>query len=773
MKKVEDLFKARASSPLETAMLYDGRVGFTIPEYQRQYDWSEDNITRLYFDALNGFQRLSESADANAFTFLGTLILVEEETKEEEFSGVSVAIVDGQQRLTTLTLFACALSEALRRHLSETVFPSSIDANVKKWLEDEVDLRLYALYECAVGSQRVSPKETFPFPRIIRRGDARGRNKSSSDYLSPIGKFLEGFADYFDSDKVEYVPPALGAATDAEKLARNYQLIRKLIGNLNDPDWYEDTECEQFDIEWIRRKQCRNLFERLPDFIKDEPDRDRAIDAVTKHPELYGLVRTLLFSSYFCSCIVLTRVTTDDESAAFDIFDALNTTGEPLTALETLKPRVISFENKVKGYAGSPSEMAFETINENLDQRFSDTSKKQAETKDLIVTFALYLEGKKLSKDLAAQRNFLRQSYDGAARNGNDSARHFVRAIADSARFRRYYWEHNGIEELSRFHKSETVDEVQLLISLISDMKTSLALPILSRYWKSDLKHGGEVQFVAALRAVAAFLVLRRAATGGTAGIDSDFRAMMAPSVGRGASRKFGLCAGVNHKNPLLSADALKSALKSLLEHKLKSLTKDSWVGQAAANPLYEQSRELVRFMILTAAHHALPSESVPGTWNKSGVKASAHTNDFLNYKTWNGTHYATVEHIAPETVPKHGWDLAGLYKDNLLRHSLGNLALLPARENSAIGSDSWGKKQKFYLALTETSAADQDKRIEEAKAAGISFSKTTAKLLQDGTRLSLLDPLRTVNEWNADVVLARGKNTAELCWDHVWPWLN
>jgi SAM-dependent methyltransferase len=59
MKKVEDLFKARASSPLETAMLYDGRVGFTIPEYQRQYDWSKDNIMRLYFDTPNGFRRLS------------------------------------------------------------------------------------------------------------------------------------------------------------------------------------------------------------------------------------------------------------------------------------------------------------------------------------------------------------------------------------------------------------------------------------------------------------------------------------------------------------------------------------------------------------------------------------------------------------------------------------------------------------------------------------------------------------------------------------------
>ena len=772
MKAVGDLFKACASSPLETTMLYDGRVGFSIPEYQRQYDWSEDNIARLYFDTLNGFQRLSESADANAFTFLGTLILVEEEVKEEEFSGVSVAVVDGQQRLTTLTLFACALCEALRRQISELVFPDSLEASIKNWLEQEVESRLYDLYACGVGSQRVTPTMTFPFPRIVRRGDVRGRSKASADYLSPIGRFLEGFAEYFDSDKIEYVPPSLGNGTDAKKLANNFQLIRRLIGNLNDADWYGDTECEQFDVSWVRRTQCRSLFERLADYLKDEGERNRAIENIIKASELHPLVRTLLFASYFTRCIVLTRVTTEDESAAFDIFDALNTTGEPLTALETLKPRAINFENKEGGYAASPTEFAFEAIERNIDQRFLDTAKKQAETKDLIVTFALYLEGKKLSKDLAAQRNFLRQSYDRAAKEGVQSARRFVRAIADSAEFRRYYWEREGIEELVRFHRGDTVEEVQLLASLFSDMKTSLALPVLSRYWNGDLKHGGESEFISVLRAMAAFLVLRRAATGGTAGIDSDFRDLMAPSLGRGASRKFGFCAGVGHDNPLPSVSALKQALRSLLEYKLKTVSKERWVDQVAANPLYQQSRELVRFMILAAANQAEPSSIDPGTWTKQGVKTSAHSGNFLDYKTWTGMDYATVEHVAPETPPKHGWD-ASLYKDNILRHTLGNLVLLPPKENSAIGSDSWEKKRKFYLALTERSATDQVKRIEEATAAGINFSNGTKKLLHEGRKLDLLEPLRNVEKWNADTVSARGKNIAELCWDHVWPWLN
>ena len=61
-------------------------------------------------------------------------------------------------------------------------------------------------------------------------------------------------------------------------------------------------------------------------------------------------------------------------------------------------------------------------------------------------------------------------------------------------------------------------------------MRTSLVLPLLLRYWNSDLKNVGEVQFASVLKSVIAFLLIRRAATGNTAGIDGDFRAVMAPS---------------------------------------------------------------------------------------------------------------------------------------------------------------------------------------------------------------------------------------------------
>lgn len=771
MKKVENLFEAKASNLLDTTMLYDGRVGFTIPEYQRQYDWSEENINRLYQDALNGFKRLAHSTGASTFTFLGTLILVEEQTKEEDFSGVSVAIVDGQQRLTTLILFACALCEALQRLRSETDF-STINPNIAKWLHGEIEDRLFALYKCSIGSLNVTPTRTFPFPRVVRRNDERAKSKANSEYRSAVGKFLEGFAEYFDSGEIEYLPPGMGSNMDAEKLAKNFQVIRKLVENLNILEWYEDTECEQFEIETADRKQCRALFERLSDFIRDNNEQNSVIREIIKNSALHDLLRTMMFSAYFCNCVVLTRVTTADEAAAFDIFDALNTTGEPLTALETLKPRVINFENKKSVYAGSESQLSFETIKENIDERFTDTTRKQAETKELVVTFALYLEGQKLPKDLAAQRNFLRKSYERAAKKGSEPARNFISALAEAAQFRRYYWEKTGISELIHFHNTASCEDVQLLVSLISDMKTSLALPVLLRYWRPDLKQVGEERFVQVLKAIAAFLVIRRAATGGTAGIDSDFRALMAPKEGRGASKKFGLCAGVEHNNDVPSPSVLKKALKTLLDSKLNTLDKSRWIENVVANPLYEQSKDLARFMILAAGHQAIPSLDKPGTWTRSGVKTSKHDNQFLTYNTWTDKCYATIEHIAPASEPKSGW-ARNLYRDNILRHSLGNLILLPSKENSAIGNDSWARKKKFYLALTEESEEGQNKRIEEANAAGISFPKSTIELLKTGERLSLLEPLRDVDEWNSEVVMRRGKNIAELCWDFVWPWLN
>jgi hypothetical protein len=91
---------------------------FEVPPYQREYAWTEDEVTDLWTD-------LEQSLQEDSY-FLGLVILTEKESHKY--------VVDGQQRLLTLTLLAAALyHEAIaggRKALAERLqadFLRSID----------------------------------------------------------------------------------------------------------------------------------------------------------------------------------------------------------------------------------------------------------------------------------------------------------------------------------------------------------------------------------------------------------------------------------------------------------------------------------------------------------------------------------------------------------------------------------------------------------------------------------------------------------------------
>ena len=200
------------------------------------------------------------------------------------------------------------------------------------------------------------------------------------------------------------------------------------------------------------------------------------------------------------------RIETSDEDAAFDIFDSLNTTGEPLSAIETFKPLVIRFERE-KGYISfseTESGRHFERLEESFVSLEND--KRQKETKELLVTFALYLEGYKLPENLASQRAYLRTKFDRAANSDLDKLR-IVQSLADIAEFRQTYWNRDFIRTLDSIHSNDRSNWLKLCCRFISDMKTSLALPIMARYWTQYQQDENEDTFTDALKALTAFLV--------------------------------------------------------------------------------------------------------------------------------------------------------------------------------------------------------------------------------------------------------------------------
>lgn len=79
---------------------------FLIPEYQRPYAWTTEQAEELISDllAMMGDDDTAGVEDLPPY-FLGSIVLIKEDGKADSF------VVDGQQRLTTLTILLAALRE--------------------------------------------------------------------------------------------------------------------------------------------------------------------------------------------------------------------------------------------------------------------------------------------------------------------------------------------------------------------------------------------------------------------------------------------------------------------------------------------------------------------------------------------------------------------------------------------------------------------------------------------------------------------------------------
>lgn len=85
--------------------IFSDRFSFNIPNYQRPYAWTTEETERLLDDLLDAME--DESTDINEIPpyFLGNIVLIKPLDKTE------CEVVDGQQRLTTLTILFAVLRE--------------------------------------------------------------------------------------------------------------------------------------------------------------------------------------------------------------------------------------------------------------------------------------------------------------------------------------------------------------------------------------------------------------------------------------------------------------------------------------------------------------------------------------------------------------------------------------------------------------------------------------------------------------------------------------
>ena len=144
--------------------------------------------------------------------------------------------------------------------------------------------------------------------------------------------------------------------------------------------------------------------------------------------------------------------------------------------------------------------------------------------------------------------------------------------------------------------------------------------------------------------------------------------------------------------------------------------------------------------------------------------------NDLLNIRTWKGSRYQTLEHIAPQNIKdSKDWDNQ-IYRDGeLLPNCLGNLTLLPEAENSAIGNNTWELK-KIYLSCFSAADVNQVKiQLERLKSKGINVRKNTIEIMTSNFALGLpVTSILAVSSWNKEVILERQNNFSLILWDQA-----
>ncbi|WP_313211712.1 DUF262 domain-containing protein [Stutzerimonas nitrititolerans] len=145
------MIKSVFNYPVSTLLDIESGVIYAIPRYQREYTWS-----RAQWDAL--FDDLLEN-EPNYF--LGSIICINQ--SQDALSVQSLELVDGQQRMTTLSLLLAAIYQSFR------VLPN---------LGMEQQIELYNL------KHKLVLKRKSDQPRLI----PQVQNNNQQDYFAVLGK---------------------------------------------------------------------------------------------------------------------------------------------------------------------------------------------------------------------------------------------------------------------------------------------------------------------------------------------------------------------------------------------------------------------------------------------------------------------------------------------------------------------------------------------------------------------------------------------------------
>ena len=145
---------------------------YYVPIYQRKYSWKRENCIKLLSDIIKVSKDTSRPCH-----FIGSVIYLAKEDSQHATAIKEYLVIDGQQRLTTLSILLLALSDYTRNTISDDTeyvkMATCFDKISRKYLinEDEVEDMYYKI--------RLNDEDFNAYKRLIQNRNKPDEIKSS------------------------------------------------------------------------------------------------------------------------------------------------------------------------------------------------------------------------------------------------------------------------------------------------------------------------------------------------------------------------------------------------------------------------------------------------------------------------------------------------------------------------------------------------------------------------------------------------------------------
>jgi Protein of unknown function DUF262/Protein of unknown function (DUF1524) len=763
---------------IEKAFLTEGRsvydffqrpgVGFYIPLYQRDYSWDRDNVEQLIEDIEKGVTAIIHTIGEDVeIRFLGTIITVAERNKKD-INPIDVQalpptidkLIDGQQRMSTIAIISTQLFKhftLIQNKLnSKSEYYEELNEICQIWKDKLLDIFSFDL-------KSGKPKRK---PKIIRGHMDEWSKDGDADekYKSEIANYLAKFILGVENNKSEFpeIPKVKSNFTNNIKIVDNW-LKKIVIAHENEDEEYIpaawDIICKEANHEFIWSYKRENL-ETLIN-IKDL-DNKRSDSYLAS-----SIVQLIAVSHYLLERCCFTIIQPMNEDWAFDMFQSLNASGAPLTAIETFKPAIVNITIKNKErYEDSKSKISFSKV-EDLFKDCNNAASKSKLTNEFLTSFAIVIDGWKLESHFSSQRKYLDRIYLHVITSYSDQCK-FVNFIGNYADFYKNIWiDYKGVNNLpiEKIVANSDAELVSILILFLKKSNHRMAVTLLGSLY-SDVINGSLnsiSNFVDGVKAVSAFYILWRACYSNS-GIDNYYRNFF-----KGKEDEIKPHHWLGNKAQI-NIPELKSYLKDSLYADKKITSKNDWLMKASSYLKYESSSSVCRISLLISSHDTIVDETNAGLMKIGRNK----TSPYMNLAKWNSDDLKDIEHIAPQN-PDDSWDVNLYDLNSKLNDSIGNLTLLPTDINISASNKGWKEKYLYYQHLGAKDPQKAQELSTKAINEGIVLKTSTIELLQNSNYNEHILPLLAIGEngnWNADIVTKRSERILELVWDTVIKWL-